>query len=157
MGEKVTCVWVLLCVAGWCSPPAASQLQLSTSVAIPGVKVKEGTSAAPVAGNGTLAVPHLECGYVLCQAPEVFTNASTHLWDYYVDWERPPRTEDDPGIFVLANRYQMPRAYLVFKGFTANFSGDYQCVLHFRRAPLVSVGLTLTFDETLTARDCNNT
>lgn len=35
--------------------------------------------------NGELAMPFRECGYVLCNVSDAFTNETTHLWDYYVE------------------------------------------------------------------------
>ncbi|KAK8733571.1 hypothetical protein OTU49_006364 [Cherax quadricarinatus] len=171
MTGKVNWLCLVVLLLCWCRTYAQSLqntstsglLQLSTSIAASstqqsasGSKVKDGVAAVSVLPNSTVAVPHLECGYIMCEAPHVFINDTTHFWDYFIDWEMPSPAENDPSVFILANRYQLPRAYLVFKGFTLNFTGDYLCLLHFRRDPIASVRLTLTLDDTRTSRDCNN-
>lgn len=72
-------------------------------------------------------------------------------------WEMPAKAEQDPQVFVLGNKYQMPRSYLVFKGFKDSFIGQYRCELHFRKAQLASRTLTLTLNDVPATRPCKNT
>lgn len=142
-------ILALSCIEGQAQDtPASSLLKVRAFVGVPGEKVHDGM---------TISVPYRECGYIFCDAPDVYLNSTTQFWDYYIDWKMPETADNDPNVFVLANRYQMPRSYLVFKGFTTNFTGEYSCRLHFRREVLVSFSLTLAISSTATSRDCSNT
>ncbi|XP_063590324.1 uncharacterized protein LOC134767208 [Penaeus indicus] len=146
-------IYAALVLAHLCSPGLTKEgssshgmLQMFSSANAPAKQVTD----------GRMAMPFRECGYVLCNVSDAFTNETTHLWDYYVDWELPAGAQGSENVFVLANRYQMPRSYLVFTGFTADFAGDYRCVLSFRLEPVSSVSLSLSMSEGATKRDCTN-
>lgn len=81
--------------------------------------------------------------------------APTLTWRAH-SWELPAAAQASGSVFVLANRFQMPRSYLVFTGFTADFAGDYKCVLSFRLKPVSSVSLSLSLAEGTALRDCSN-
>nr|XP_027228879.1 uncharacterized protein LOC113820730 isoform X1 [Penaeus vannamei] len=153
-----TVVLVHLCSPGLTKETTShGALQMFSSVNTPAKQGEsEGVRRLVSVTNGELAMPFRECGYVLCNVSDAFTNETTHLWDYYVDWELPAAAQASGSVFVLANRFQMPRSYLVFTGFTADFAGDYKCVLNFRLEPVSSVSLSLSLAEGTALRDCSN-
>ncbi|KAG0727948.1 hypothetical protein GWK47_003900 [Chionoecetes opilio] len=108
----------------------------------------------PIMGNGTLAVPRMECGFLLCNASTVTTDDSKHYWDYYVEWEMPREVQDDTAVFQMGNEYQMPHSYLVFRSFKSNFTGRYRCHLHFRGTRVGSHTVYLTLHKSLSSRNC---
>ncbi|XP_042862827.1 uncharacterized protein LOC122247557 isoform X2 [Penaeus japonicus] len=143
----VTLILIHLCSPGLTEATTShGTLQIFSSVNAPAKQIT----------NGKMEMPFRECGYILCNVTEAFTNETTHLWDYYVDWELPVGAQDHGNVFVLANKYQMPRSYLVFAGFTSDLVGEYKCVLSFRLEPVSSVGLSLSMSDGAAQRDCSN-
>lgn len=108
--------------------------------------------------NGILAIPFKECGYVYCDA-DITTNDTVHYWDYYLSWDMPAKAEAEnlkanSTVFVLGNRFQMPRSYLVFRGFNSDITGEYKCVLHFRKRPIASHTLDVTLADFVSTQNC---
>ncbi|KAK7067008.1 hypothetical protein SK128_016628 [Halocaridina rubra] len=106
--------------------------------------------------SGKLIVPFKECGYVFCEAPDVEINDNKHYWDYYIDWEMPESAQKDSSVFVIANDFQMPRSYLIFRRFNSNFTGDYKCILQFREKAIASYAVTVTMSDVVSTRNCNS-
>ncbi|XP_066974587.1 uncharacterized protein [Macrobrachium rosenbergii] len=139
---------ILLAVSGYCSAKAISGGENEL------LKIRLSPSAQEIS-PGELLIPFKDCGYIFCEAPDVTTDAETHLWDYHVDWELPPMAEKDPKVFVLANDFQMPRSYLVYQAFNPNFTGQYKCILNFRSKPIASTTFNIKVDEdTVSTKNC---
>ncbi|KAK8387635.1 hypothetical protein O3P69_018266 [Scylla paramamosain] len=117
------------------------------------IHVRSSVKTDEIKNNGTLQVPRMEFGFLLCNASSVTTDDSTHYWDYYVEWEMPTEAEKDNSVFQMGNEYQMPHSYIVFQEFKSNFTGRYRCRLHFRSnlVGLHTVYLTLPDSPSLTS------
>ncbi|KAG7159812.1 uncharacterized protein LOC121877021 [Homarus americanus] len=124
--------------------PASGLLKLTPSKDLPRIQ------------DGNLPVPLLTCSFVSCDALNIPLNSSISQWDYYIGWDMPQAAKDDPGVFVIGNKFQMPQSHLVLTNFTSNLTGKYTCQLFFRKTFIDDVTINLSLSSTEATRKCNN-